>query len=37
MVKSERDYSLDFLKIVATILIIFHHYQQVVLEISGIS
>lgn len=25
----ERDYSFDFLKIIATILIIFHHYQQV--------
>ena len=27
--KKERDYSLDFLKILATICIIFHHYQQV--------
>lgn len=25
----ERDYSLDFLKICATIIIVFHHYQQV--------
>ena len=27
--EKQRDYSLDFLKIIATILIIFHHYQQV--------
>lgn len=25
----QRDYSLDFIKIVATVFIIFHHYQQV--------
>ena len=28
--KNKRDYSLDFIKIIATILIVFHHYQQVV-------
>ncbi len=27
--KDDREYSLDFLKIVATIYIIFYHYQQV--------
>ena len=26
----KRDYSLDFIKIIATVLIIFHHYQQLV-------
>lgn len=26
----QRDYSLDFIKIIATIFIIFHHYQQVI-------
>lgn len=25
----KRDYSLDFIKIIATIIIVFHHYQQV--------
>lgn len=25
----ERNYALDFLKICATIIIVFHHYQQV--------
>ena len=29
MEKAERSYSLDFLKILATIAIIFHHFQQV--------
>ena len=28
--EKKRDYSLDFIKIIATILIVFHHYQQVV-------
>lgn len=27
---TKREYSLDFIKIVATILIVFHHYQQVI-------
>ena len=27
--KKERNYSLDFLKIIATILIVWHHYQQI--------
>lgn len=26
--KNTREYSLDFLKVVATIIIVFHHYQQ---------
>ena len=25
----QRDYSIDFIKIVATVLIVFHHYQQI--------
>ena len=29
MKSGERDYSLDFIKIISTIFIIFHHYQQV--------
>lgn len=27
--ENKRNYALDFFKIVATILIVFHHYQQV--------
>ena len=29
MKEKERDYGLDILKIAATVLIVFHHYQQV--------
>lgn len=29
MQEKQRDYTLDFIKICATIIIIFHHYQQV--------
>ncbi|WP_338951460.1 acyltransferase [Fusobacterium nucleatum] len=33
-----RNYSLDFLKIIATILIVFHHYQQILnIEFKGIN
>lgn len=34
----KRNYGLDFLKIVATILIVFHHYQQILnIEFKGIN
>ena len=36
--KKERNYSLDFLKIIATILIVFHHYQQILnVEFRGVN
>lgn len=36
--EKERNYSLDFLKIIATILIVFHHYQQILnIEFKGIN
>ena len=36
--EKNRNYSLDFLKIISTILIVFHHYQQVLnIELKGIN
>lgn len=36
--EKNRSYSLDFLKIIATILIVFHHYQQILnIEFKGIN
>ena len=36
--EKNRSYSLDFLKIISTILIVFHHYQQVLnIELKGIN
>ena len=35
MESQDRQYSIDFLKIVATILIVFHHYQQIFIEQTG--
>jgi len=38
LIGKKRNYGLDFLKIVATILIVFHHYQQVLnVEFAGIN